>query len=53
VFSYSLIGIEEEVLYTNITMEVFPLPYQLESEPNMKNKTRRRKKRAVPVRYHL
>ncbi len=48
VYSYSLISIEEEVLYTNITVEVFPLPYKLEPEYNMKNKTKRRKKRAVP-----
>jgi hypothetical protein len=48
VFSYSLISIEEEVLYTNITVEVFPLPYQLEPEHNRNNKTKRRKKRAVP-----
>jgi len=48
VLSYSLISIEEEVLYTNITVEVFPLPYQLEPESNTKNKTKRRKKRAVP-----
>jgi hypothetical protein len=48
VFSYSLISIEEEVLYTNITVEVFPLPYQLEPEFNTQNKTKRRKKRDVP-----
>jgi hypothetical protein len=48
VFSYSLVSIDEEVLYTNITVEVFPLPYQLEPEVNTQNKTKRRKKRAVP-----
>ncbi len=53
VFSYSLISIEEEVLYTNITVEVFPLPYQLEPEYNTNNKTKRRKRRSVPVRYRL
>jgi hypothetical protein len=48
VFSYSLISIEEEALYTNITVEVFPLPYHLEPEYNTQNKTKWRKKRAVP-----